>query len=997
MNPLPPQHHWAESSHRRPGEVPHLDAGLAQMSDTSQIAMVVLGESEDVLSAANKPVTLDDPSQVYLVVSGAVDVFLFEVHDGKLASNARHLVRAEAGHLVFGLEADDSSLVAIGKGLPGTRLAKMQRSALADIALAEELASQVDVWISAVSSAVAEPIEPRPRPDLVIDPASAPTSLEVSAKIVSSRPGTVMWIAASGGEPSYLGTEELPRDGSGFVPLNSDTWLALAQRSETRLATSAQLANEGRLLECLEDFHRLVLSAEQLNRLLLQADAVNEQATREALRRRDAESAASALNRLLDRQHAYTANDGSALMSALALIGQRQGIVFKSPVRRAGTADEAPSLPEVLRSSGVRARKVRLDREDRWWLGDSGAMLGFRAADGQPVALLPHWTGRYRMVDPVKGTTRRLSAEAAQELADEAWLCYPTFPKEQPAGVLNLASVASQGIAGDLARFAIAGIAAAVLMQAPAVAIGVLTDWVLVSASGGMLVQVVVALGSFAVVGVVLQVLLGTSLMRLEGRVAARVSAAAWDRVLSLPPSFLRTFTTGDLATRMASFQWMRDQISGLVANSLLAVVFLAPTLAIPFVYDVTLAVVSLSLAVLSVAIGAVVGFRQFGPQRRGFAAERRATSDLLQFIGGISKLRGAGAEPSAFARWARHYRERHLAAIAVSRMNEHLVSLGAAMPALIGAVLCGVALSRGSGRLSVSDFLVVYAVAMTFYGAAASLTRSFEAVAAAVPAYEQVKPVLRERPEPSGRGDSAFEIGGDVRFDHVSFRYDPDVELITEVSIAARPGEFIAIVGDSGSGKSTLMRLGLGLEAPISGSVYYDGRDVAFLDRYALRRQLGVVTQDGALQPGTLSDNIIGMGDDLTIEDAWSAARRADIADEISDMPMQLHTVVTEGSMFSGGQTQRIRIAAALARNPRVVWLDEATSWLDSRSQAQVMAGIERLAATRIVIAHRLSTIRQADRIYVMQSGRVVQAGDFKELYDAGGVFRRLVERQLA
>ena len=967
------------------------------MSDTSQIAMVALGESEDVLSAANKPVILDDPSQVYLVVSGAVDVFLFEVHDGMLASNARHLVRAEAGHLVFGLEADDSSLVAIGKGLPGTRLAKMQRSALADIALAEELASQVDVWISAVSSAVAEPIEPRPRPDLVIDPTSAPASLEVSAKIVSARPGTVVWIAASGGEPSYLGTEEPPRDGSGFVPLNSDTWLALAQRSETRLATSAQLANEGRLLECLEDFHRIALSAEQLNRLLLQAEAVNEQAAREALRRRDAELASAGLNRILGREHVRTADDGSALMSVLALIGKRQGIAFQPPVRRVEIGDEEPSLPDVLRASGVRARRVRLTPEDRWWFGDSGAMLGFRAEDGQPVALLPHWTGRYRMIDPAKGTTLLLTAASARDLSDEAWVCYPTFPKGQPAGAHEMARLAGRGLAGDLVRFAVAGLAAAVLVQAPAIAVGVLTDWVLVSAADGMLIQVVMALGGFAVVGVVLQILQGTSLMRLEGRAAARVSAAAWDRVLSLPPSFLRKFTTGDLAARMASFQWMRDQVSGVAANSLLAMAFLAPTLAIPFVYDATLAVVSLSLAAVSAAVGAVIGLWQFGPRRRGFAAERRSTSELLQFMSGISKLRGAGAEPSAFARWARHYREKHIAAIAVSRLNEHLISLGAAMPALVGAALCGVALWRGGAQLQISDFLVVYAVTMAFYAAAANLARSFEAVAAAVPAYEQIKPVLRERPEPSSSGDSAFEVGGDVRFDHVSFRYDPDVPLIEDVSITARSGEFIAIVGDSGSGKSTLMRLGLGLEDPTSGSVFYDGRDVAFLDRHALRRQLGVVTQDGALQPGALLDNIIGMGDDLTIEDAWNAVRRADIADEIAEMPMQIHTVVTEGSMFSGGQVQRIRIAAALARNPRVVWLDEATSWLDSRSQAQVMAGIDRLAATRIVIAHRLSTIRQADRIYVMQSGRVTQVGEFEDLYNDDGLFRRLVERQLA
>ena len=192
-------------------------------------------------------------------------------------------------------------------------------------------------------------------------------------------------------------------------------------------------------------------------------------------------------------------------------------------------------------------------------------------------------------------------------------------------------------------------------------------------------------------------------------------------------------------------------------------------------------------------------------------------------------------------------------------------------------------------------------------------------------------------------------------------------------------------------------MRLALGLEEPSAGGVYYDGRDLAKLDRRSVRRQIGVVMQDGMLQPGTLLDNIIGVNEDLTIDDAWNAARRAAVDSDIAEMPMEMLTVVGDSSsLFSGGQTQRIRIAAALVRNPRVVLLDEATSWLDARSQAQVMRGVESLAATRIVIAHRLSTIRAADRIYVLDAGRVVQQGTFDELYAVEGTFRRLVQRQL-
>ena len=286
----------------------------------------------------------------------------------------------------------------------------------------------------------------------------------------------------------------------------------------------------------------------------------------------------------------------------------------------------------------------------------------------------------------------------------------------------------------------------------------------------------------------------------------------------------------------------------------------------------------------------------------------------------------------------------------------------------------------------------------MVFYGAVVGLGRSFEALAAVVLAYEQIEPVLSALPESRVAVATSVKLGGEVHFDHVSFRYSEDGPLILDdVSIHAWPGEFVAIVGESGAGKTTLMRIALGMESPIAGAVYYDGLDLANLDGSSVRRQIGVVVQDGALRPGNILDNIIGVGDDLTIDDAWRAARLADADEVISAMPMEMFTVVGDGvATFSGGQMQRIMVAAALVRNPRIIVLDEATSWLDASSQARVMQGIESVAATRIVVAHRLSTIRKADRIYVLQDGRVAQQGGFDELYEAEGTFRELVRRQM-
>ncbi|WP_256863310.1 ATP-binding cassette domain-containing protein [Microbispora sp. GKU 823] len=216
-------------------------------------------------------------------------------------------------------------------------------------------------------------------------------------------------------------------------------------------------------------------------------------------------------------------------------------------------------------------------------------------------------------------------------------------------------------------------------------------------------------------------------------------------------------------------------------------------------------------------------------------------------------------------------------------------------------------------------------------------------------------------------------------------------------MDLSVEPGEFVAIVGPTGSGKSTILRLLLGFESPSSGTVLHDGQDLGELDIGAVRRQCGVVLQNSALLAGDIKANIIG-STDHTVDDAWDAAGMAGIADDIANMPMGMHTVLSEGTnTLSGGQRQRIMIARALVSHPRIVLFDEATSALDNPTQKIVTESTRQLNATRIVIAHRLSTIRDADKIVVLDRGRIVQQGKYHELLeDAEGLFARLARRQI-
>ena len=218
---------------------------------------------------------------------------------------------------------------------------------------------------------------------------------------------------------------------------------------------------------------------------------------------------------------------------------------------------------------------------------------------------------------------------------------------------------------------------------------------------------------------------------------------------------------------------------------------------------------------------------------------------------------------------------------------------------------------------------------------------------------------------------------------------------VLEDIDLEVKPGEFVAIVGPSGSGKSTLLRLLLGFEKPSAGTVRYDAHDLATLDLRHLRSRLGTVLQGGKLWAGDLRTNILGAAN-LEVEAAWEAARSAGLAADIEAMPMGLYTVVGEGlSTLSGGQRQRVLLARALVTNPRILLLDEATSALDNVSQATVLEELGRLDSTRVVIAHRLNTVRDADRIVVLDRGRIVEQGAYEELAKRRGAFAAMLARQ--
>ena len=975
------------------------------MPGHTTIAELAARSGTSVPCAGNLPVSLDDPDSVWFIDRGTVNLFLVEFKGGVEQAAPQHLLRRESGWLLPGVASDKrdkdqgTTLGLIVKGLPGTVLKRLPKTCLSEVH-PTELAEQFDSWLTGFTDTLSRFATPLPRPTALAEPGLTQTHPPCT---LSVRHGVAWVTAPSSGAILYMGLvdhaelSEASASRESLLPLTRTSWLTLMDGATLSGESTAALARRGMLLTALASFHAVAFALERLNRRLAVVDDANLERARTISRRTAERAARQRLFNIYDLPIDRDASvEDTALADALQVIGRHEGIAFKIPVR-SGPSDSPLGLADVLDASGVRARRVRFKAEGKWWRGDSNAMLAFRAEDGQPVALVPGMFGSYREIDPVSKRSVRVTADRAAELGEDAWMFYRPLPAEgvKPADLLGMAL---QGSAADLARLVIAGLPGGLIKLVPALALGFVANQLTAGASAGVIYAAAVTVAGFGLLGALLHLLQNTAMMRLEGRSSSRVEAAFWDRLMRLPARILHRHPVGDLAMSGMTFQSIRDGLQGLVADSLLSIIFLLPVFAVIFFYDATLGGVALAFSLVSLLITVVLGLRQISPYGRMIRAVRRVAGGLFQIVRGIAKLRVENAEGSAFAIWARDYREQKRAELDLGAQEAHLRAFGAALPFIAGGVLLFATVAGGSRNLPVGDFLVVYVLFITYQSAIARLGESFGAVAGMLPAFEQMRPLLAAVPETEVEGQPVEYLGGELLFDRISFKYDPDGPVILDdVTIRARPGEFIAIAGESGAGKSTLFRLALGIDRPTAGAVYFDGRDLRHLNLKQVRRRIGAVPQSVGLHPQDIWDNMVGHNDEVTTEEVWKAARVAEVEAQIKAMPMGLLTTVGgSGAVLSGGESQRVTIARSVIGNPRIMLFDEATNWLDNESQAKVMRNIAALTSTRIVIAHRLSTLEQADRIYVLQAGKVVQSGSFSELMEVGGVFKDLVKRQI-
>ncbi|MFD6171464.1 NHLP bacteriocin export ABC transporter permease/ATPase subunit [Streptomyces coeruleorubidus] len=907
---------------------------------------------------------LEGPQVLWLVASGAVDLFAV---DAGQQGHWHHLGRLEAGSLVLGPVA----------GPQHTLVARPLRDCVVHRIGLRELYQPANT----ATWSYDEYGNPQ-----YVPPTTSP--LEYALALGVGRSLSILFQA-----PMATERAAAPTDDDVFwmqVPPGSVQYGSLYGAE-----AAADLLMDPALWQSMVDQQYRLLTT--LDRWIEQLERTHESRTAEGIKAGEAVRAQADQTLLASigkrSSKRTTAADADATYAACKLAAQAAGISLTEPTQKGTGGDRLDPVEQVALASRVRTRSVRLD--GRWWRDDVGPLVGHRALSGAPVALL--WRrGGYVAVHPSTGRETPIEKANADEFEPRAVMFYRPLP-ERRLSPLRLLRFCMQGTRRDLTGLLLSGLVTVAIGALVPIATGKVLGEFVPKAQTDLIVQVCLAVMLSSVVAAAFMLLQNLTILRLEGRVEATLQPAVWDRLLRLPTRFFTERSTGELASAAMGISSIRRLLAGVGPTVAQSVTVGAMNLGLLLWFSVPMAMAAVGMLVVIAAVFLGLGLWQVRWQRRLVVLSNKLNNQAFQTLRGLPKLRVAAAENYAYAAWASQFARSRELQQKVGRIKNLTSVLGAVYLPLCTLLMFMLLAGPARGSMSAAAFLTFNTSVTMVLTSVTQLTNAFVSAVAALPLFEEIKPVLDATPEVRTASTRPGPLSGALEARRLSFRYSDDGPLVLDdVSFEVRPGEFVAVVGPSGCGKSTLLRLLIGFDRPVSGSVLYDGQDLAALDQSAVRRQCGVVLQHAQPFTGSILDVICGT-EPYTPEEAMAAAEMAGLAEDIKRMPMGLHTIVSGSGAVSGGQRQRLMIAQALIRRPRILFFDEATSALDNETQRTVIESTKALNATRIVIAHRLSTVLDADRVVVMEDGKVVQQGPpARLLADTSGRLHELVRRQM-
>lgn len=692
----------------------------------------------------------------------------------------------------------------------------------------------------------------------------------------------------------------------------------------------------------------------------------------------------------------------------------------------------AASLAMVLASYGrwVPLEKMRVDcgvsRDGSSALNivKAARLYGLTARGGRvalenlkdlPMPCILHWEynhfvvmtgcsrGKYHLNDPARGRVSLPLKEMERCYTGVALVFEPneTFVKEgAPASIMGFVRSRLSGAKKAFFITMLTGL----LLTLSTLALPIFSQYFLDTILPGLhpeqLWPFFALLGGVILYQLVIQLVQGTYQNRLLMKLGIQANSQFLWHSLRLPMRFFSQRYVGDIITRMRGAESIPITLVRNLAPVLVNVILVVVYLVFMLLYSAPLSLIAIGASLVNLLVVRLITQRQVDISRVMERESGALEGVTMSSIRGIETIKAAGAEGGFFDRWAHQYA---LASNARLKSDQTQTSLGA-IPRLVGFLADNLILAVGAyyimeGHLTVGMLMAFQGFMGSYMQPVNELIRSLQSILNMRTQMERMEDVYRTQPDVVSTLDDQRDTGmgklmGKVEMQHVTFGYTPmRPPLLKDFSLTMEPGHSVAFVGASGCGKSTLAKLISGLYDPWEGTILYDGKPRKDINRSVFVNSVAVIDQDVVLFDGTVADNVKMWDESIEDFSMILACNDVQMHEEIAARPKAYDTPVSEnGKNFSGGQRQRLEIAAALAKEPTVLIMDEATSALDADTEQKVMQAIRNLGVSFIVIAHRLSTIRDCDEIIVLDEGEVVERGTHEQLMANKGMYYELM-----
>ena len=972
------------------------------MKITEDILKKLSANSAPLPECECKPLLLAD-GPGWIVAVGGVNVFTSSVkEDGSFGSRI-FVTHIDKGGLLFSallFNHKEERVCLLADSLPNSSIVPLNRSwsdffGSEDKDVANFVRSGFYEWIEKLSASLNRGNVPV---DCKLVPEDDVASISYSPGDTFHPEHGVVWVSVKSGFCVLCGNEENPLMAEGSVfPLSHRLWLKSLDETQVQFRSSGSVMPEDGLLAMFDGFYRIFYRAFLLAGLYY-ADIAQER--RKQLSELEAKALSSSLDNLAALNspgkniHVNLSNEALAepCLAVLETLSQSMGAEFKFNDKIPENLSGPELLCNILEHSSVYYRRLRLI--GKWWAEETVGIAAFFKESGLPAGLIFDRHEGYKVYLPEKNKFVKLSPALAAAFDETAFSIYPQLPSTK-LKLKETATFALRTLRPAFKMLLFVGIIESLVGLATPYLTGIIFNSVIPHADIFQLCQIAVILVTSAVTAILFSLARSFAMLRIKTMSDYNLQSAVVGRLLRLPLSLFKRYSTGDLAQRVMGVEAMREILADNVTSAVLGMFLALPNLLLMCYYSWKLALCGLAALLIFGIFISIVGAVNCINQRNYMTVSGELSGFVLQVLTGIGKIRHSISENRVFIKWSAMFEQETRWHIKVIKNSNFIMIFDALYPALITMVFFYLVGHTWKGVLNIGDYLSFNSAFTSFMTAFTGFAGIVPSIISLIPLYQRLKPVLDELPESDESLKSPGILDGRVDLKNIFYRYNEGSPIvINDLSISAEPGEFVAIAGPSGAGKSTIIRMLLGFENPESGGVYYSGRDISAVNKREFRKQIGSVLQSDCLIEGSIYQNIAGASN-MSIEDAWEAARMAGCDKDIEVMPMGMHTIVGN-STVSGGQRQRILIARALAKKPRIIIFDEATSAVDNETQAHISDSLRKLNATRIIVAHRLSTIRHADRIYVLEKGRVVQTGNFDELIKAQGPFSTLAGRQM-